>query len=282
MLFMRKSPEKIFNEYSSKNKSQYFYFKIKTKSTASITTNQSNYSINKKKKNTKISFIHNTMSKSPIRVVNNYSATFNLNKNINTNNNKNENENYNDNIDDLYENILMIEGKRILKNLNEGLKITNEGKFIINTKKLLINNKNNILHNLFPKYKRNLKLIIQNSNDCIKIKRNKSIKNYHSRNKITNNYSTINLYSTLKKESKNSFLSKSTKSMLIKSNIKNSKKNIVNDKDNIINQIFSTMRINNIKKEKNKNNTNSKDYFNTIYKNNRTCSKISTIKLLHK
>ncbi len=91
---MRKSPEKIFNEYSSKNKSQYFYFKTKTKSTASITTNQSNYSRKNKKKNTKkISFIHNTISKSPIRVVNNYSATFNIKKNINDNNNKNENEN---------------------------------------------------------------------------------------------------------------------------------------------------------------------------------------------
>ena len=103
---MRKSPEKIFNEYSSKNKSQYFYFKTKTKSTASITTTQSNYSINNKKKYTKkISFIHNTISKSPIRVVNNYSATFNIKKNINDNNNKNENENdnENDNIDDLYD-----------------------------------------------------------------------------------------------------------------------------------------------------------------------------------
>ena len=279
---MRKSPEKIFNEYSSKNKSQYFYFKTKTKSTASITTNQSNYSRKNKKKNTKkISFIHNTMSKSPIRVVNNYSATFNINKNIHDNNNKNENENDIDNINDLYENILMIEGNRIINNLNEGLKMTKEGKFIINTKKILTNNKNNILHNLFPKYKRNLKLNLQNSKEYIKIKRNISINNYNSRNKLINNYSTINLSSTLNKESKTSLLSKSTKSIL-KTNIKKSKKNLIKDKDNIINQIFSTMKINNIKKERNKDIINSKDYLNTIYKNNRTSSKISTIKLLHK
>ena len=98
---------------------------------------------------------------------------------------------------------------------------------------------------------------------------------------MINNYSTINLSSTLNKESKTSLLSKSTKSIL-KQNLKKSKKNLIKDKDNIINQIFSTMRINNIKKENNKSIINPKDYLNTIYKNTRTGSKISTIKLINK
>ena len=48
------------------------------------------------------------------------------------------------NNDSLYDDLLLIEGKRILNNLNEGLKKSSDKKYIINKQKIMNSDKNNL------------------------------------------------------------------------------------------------------------------------------------------
>lgn len=272
---MKKSPEKNFQENSSKNKSYSFYFKNKTqtKSTASITTTQSNCSKHFRIQSKQISLIKDR-NKTPIRIINNSNSKFTIDNNTNLNNNKMNN-------DSLYDDLLLIEGKRILNNLNEGLKKSSDKKYIINKQKIMNSDKNNLLENLFSNDKnKNLKNNLQKTKK-IENTNNKYKKLNISRSRNRIEHSLLNqYYSTINIQNQKSVLSKSTKTLNIKSKSNEKIKTHKKEKNNIISQILKTM--NNTMIAKIKKNYQKEHYLNTIYKNNRTCPKISTIKLFQK
>ena len=101
-------------------------YKVKTKSISSLPNTNSNQSKINNKNIKKIPLLNNSPLNSPIKIL--------------PNNNKSEN-------DDLYDNLLYIEGKRIINNMNESIKII-DGKIIINRQKLFMNNIN-LLNHLF-------------------------------------------------------------------------------------------------------------------------------------
>ena len=120
----------IMNNHTNKNYPQQNIkknpYKVKTKSISSLSNTNSNQSKINNKNIKKIPLLNNSPLNSPIKIL--------------PNNNKSEN-------DDLYDNLLYIEGKRIINNMNESIKIIDD-KIIINRQKLFMNNIN-LLNHLF-------------------------------------------------------------------------------------------------------------------------------------
>ena len=227
--------------------------------------------------------------------------------------------NNNNNIDDsLLENIYEIEGKRIINNLNNFLKIKDNEKIIINSKNILnsddniinYNNINNILTNekKNDSTKRHISELSLNSAKNIKLNKINSKnelknENYNIKNKIfspisskTKNYKNEILNKLALNNTQNSKNSNNKTKRDSHSNIKNIKNNKIikknnNDKD-IYDYLLNSVQ-NNIKN--NKNNTlseskisyikslssdNSRNLFNNFAKKNLSKKKQINIKYL--
>ena len=205
-------------------------FKTKVKSRNSIVSNTSNNSRKSNKNNSKvISLINPPINKSNGKIVINNFHTNIIDKN-----------------DSLYDNLLFIEGKRIINNLSESIKISNDGKFIINSKKILYNDDANLLCNLFTK---NKNIFFDNNKPTIKENQfNNGIYNFTHRN-------SINKKNIAKKISSPNNNNKSIS--FSKSNKVHKKSKSYNKKEEIISQILNTVKIN-------KENENKKE---NVYKN---------------
>ncbi len=190
-------------------------FKTKVKSRNSIVSNASNNSRKSNKNNSKIiSLINPPINKSNGKIMIN-----NLHNNINKN-------------DSLYDNLLFIEGKRIINNLSESIKISNDGKFIINSKKILYNDDEKLLNNLFTK---NNYIFFENKPTIKENQFNKGIYNFTHRNSINKKSITQKILSPNNNDKSISFS---------KSNKVHKKSKSYNKKEEIISQILNTVKIN--------------------------------------
>ncbi len=226
-------------------------YKVKTKSISSLPNTNSNQSKINNKNIKKIPLLNNSPLNSPIKIL--------------PNNNKSEN-------DDLYDNLLYIEGKRIINNMNESIKII-DGKIIINRQKLFMNNIN-LLNHLF-KNDNNKKL--NEIKPIIKENYNIQTKKRKLRNKL-NGSNYLNEISNIKLSSssnKNNYMKHNkSKSNELYSNQKSKK-------EAILNQILNTVKIN--IKERNERSQIKKKSFNSYSNSNshrtsKTFSPYNTIK----
>jgi hypothetical protein len=190
-------------------------FKTKVKSRNSIVSNASNNSRKSNKNNSKIiSLINPPINKSNGKIMIN-----NLHNNINKN-------------DSLYDNLLFIEGKRIINKLSESIQITNDGKYIINSKKILYNDDEKLLNNLFTK---NNYIFFENKPTIKENQFNNGIYNFTHRNSINKKSITQKILSPNNNDKSISFS---------KSNKVHKKSKSYNKKEEIISQILNTVKIN--------------------------------------
>ena len=190
-------------------------FKTKVKSRNSIVSNASNNSRKSNKNNSKIiSLINPPINKSNGKIMIN-----NLHNNINKN-------------DSLYDNLLFIEGKRIINKLSESIQITNDGKYIINSKKILYNDDEKLLNNLFTK---NNYIFFENKPTIKENQFNNGIYNFTHRNSINKKSITQKILSPNNNDKSISFS---------KSNKVHKKSKSYNKKEEIISQILNTIKIN--------------------------------------
>ena len=190
-------------------------FKTKVKSRNSIVSNASNNSRKSNKNNSKIiSLINPPINKSNGKIMIN-----NLHNNINKN-------------DSLYDNLLFIEGKRIINKLSESIQITNDGKYIINSKKILYNDDEKLLNNLFTK---NNYIFFENKPTIKENQFNNGIYNFTHRNSINKKSITQKILSPNNNDKSISFS---------KTNKVHKKSKSYNKKEEIISQILNTVKIN--------------------------------------
>ena len=190
-------------------------FKTKVKSRNSIVSNASNNSRKSNKNSSKIiSLINPPINKSNGKIMIN-----NLHNNINKN-------------DSLYDNLLFIEGKRIINKLSESIQITNDGKYIINSKKILYNDDEKLLNNLFTK---NNYIFFENKPTIKENQFNNGIYNFTHRNSINKKSITQKILSPNNNDKSISFS---------KSNKVHKKSKSYNKKEEIISQILNTVKIN--------------------------------------
>ena len=219
-------------------------FKTKVKSRNSIVSNASNNSRKSNKNNSKIiSLINPPINKSNGKIMIN-----NLHNNINKN-------------DSLYDNLLFIEGKRIINKLSESIQITNDGKYIINSKKILYNDDEKLLNNLFTK---NNYIFFENKPTIKENQFNNGIYNFTHRNSINKKSITQKILSPNNNDKSISFS---------KSNKVHKKSKSYNKKEEIISQILNTVKIN-------KENENKKENLYKNFNSHRTSKTFSSNSIL--
>ena len=225
-----------------------------------LTTNSQN--INKDNNNK----VHKKINSSIYSVIS-------LNNEINNNSNINNNNNINDS---LLENIYEIEGKRIINNLNNFLKIKDNGKIIINSKNILNNNDNIINYNNNNNIYNNNVITNEKKNDLkkrqisdlsLKSTKNPKLNKINSKNELKNK-----IFTPISLKTKNFKNEISNKLSLNKTHISTNSKNKTKRENN-----------NNIKNNKNIKKNNDKDIYdyllNTVQnniKNNKNNSPFET------
>ena len=219
-------------------------FKTKVKSRNSIVSNASNNSRKSNKNNSKIiSLINPPINKSNGKIMIN-----NLHNNINKN-------------DSLYDNLLFIEGKRIINKLSESIQITNDGKYIINSKKILYNDDEKLLNNLFTK---NNYIFFENKPTIKENQFNNGIYNFTHRNSINKKSITQKILSPNNNDKSISFS---------KSNKVHKKSKSYNKKEEIISQILNTVK-------RNKENEHKKENLYKNFNSHRTSKTFSSNSIL--
>ena len=222
-------------------KNNFFTSKV-NKSRPSIISNVSNNSRKSNKNNSKIiSLINPPINKSNGKIMVNT-----IHNNIDKN-------------DILYDNLLYIEGKRIINNLTDSFQITKDGHFIINSKKILYNDKDNLLNKLFTK---NKNIFFENKP---KIKENNINNNLTHRNSINKKNITKKILSP----NKNNSISFS------KTNLVHKKSKSYNKKEEIISQILNTVKVN-----KENENKHKKENLYKIFNSHRTSKTFSSNSLM--
>ena len=247
------------NKYPKKTLVQYYpnpkrkIMNLRTKISPSISSIATDIVTNRVSNNNKI-YGSPTQKTNPIKIQNKVcDEQFELNKHLEINKKKDNNKN----IDNLIDDVLEIEGKKIINHLNESIRSTREGNFIINSKYLFSNGNDsfNIIYNIISKInnqkekintksdnKNNNPKLIKNivKNDDIKIIENSEISEIKS--EISNN----------SKNKKNDISNVNSPSSKTTKSSKSNNENLMKNTNHIIN---AKKVINHIKKK-----NNSHDY----------------------
>ena len=284
-----KYPKKTLVQYYSNPKRKIM--NLRTKISPSISSLATDVVTNRISNNNKI-YGSPTQKSNPIKIQNKVcDEQFELNKNIEINKKKDNNKN----IDNLIDDVLEIEGKKIINHLNESIKTTKEGNFIINTKNLFNNGNEsfNIIYNIISKIRVNKKnnennnrhtikniiktddiKIIENS-EISEIKSEKSSKNSKNKKKIISNISPLSKTTkSSKSNNENSLINTNnyiinTKKVIINQHIKKKnnshdygsekKKNKIQTKNDIVSYLLNSVLENKSKKNSGRMNRNERN-----------------------
>ena len=241
-----KYPKKTLVQYYSNQKKKVI--NLRTKTSPSISSIATDIVTNRVSNNNKIYFSPDQKS-NPVKIQNKTLDEKNEINHFLVANKKKDKIN-----DSLIDDVLEIEGKKIINHLNESIKSTREGNFIINSKYLFSNGNDsfNIIYNIISKINNQKEKINKKSNN--KNNNPKLIKNIVKNDdiKIIENSEISEIKSEISNNSKNkknnSPSSKTTKSS------KSNNENLMKNTNHIIN---AKKAINHIKKK-----NNSQDYEN--------------------
>ncbi len=185
---------KKMNQYITKNQ-KHKIMKTGTRTSSSISSIATDIVINRIPKNQKILLSPDLKGNSkPIKSLIN-TMEYKI-ENCTTDDNIKTKNKYNIINENLFDDLLEIEGKRIINHLSDSIKITNDGKFIINTKSLFSDNDTNIINNILSfgdkKKEKTKNTNLQNNNNKNLNKSNhinlfKEINNNKIKNKKTQN-----------------------------------------------------------------------------------------------